>query len=93
VEGEAIMIISRRRNITFRRYGFNGELKRPMFHRFEVKGGVSVLDLLTDNITRCNGLLMRLAGKPTVDESKLPAPPQRSGLTPLPPGYYPKGDR
>jgi hypothetical protein len=28
-----------------------------------------------------------------VDESKLPAPPQRSGLEPLPPGYYPKGDR
>jgi hypothetical protein len=27
-----------------------------------------------------------------VDESNLPAPPQRSGLTPLPPGYYPKGD-
>jgi hypothetical protein len=27
-----------------------------------------------------------------VDESKLPAPPQRSGLEPLPPGYYPKGD-
>jgi hypothetical protein len=28
-----------------------------------------------------------------VDESKLPAPPQRSGLEPLPLGYYPKGDR
>jgi hypothetical protein len=27
-----------------------------------------------------------------VDESNLPAPPQRSGLEPLPPGYYPKGD-
>jgi hypothetical protein len=27
-----------------------------------------------------------------VDESKLPAPPQRSGLEPLPLGYYPKGD-
>jgi hypothetical protein len=32
------------------------------------------------------------ARQPTVDESKLPAPPQRSGLEPLPPGYYPKGD-
>jgi hypothetical protein len=31
-------------------------------------------------------------GFPLVDESKLPAPPQRSGLEPLPPGYYPKGD-
>jgi hypothetical protein len=65
-----------------------------MFHRFDVKDGVGVLDLLTDNITRCNGLLMRLAVKrcAPVDESKLPAPPQRSGLEPLPPGYYPKGD-
>jgi hypothetical protein len=32
------------------------------------------------------------ARQPTVDESNLPAPPQRSGLEPLPPGYYPKGD-
>jgi hypothetical protein len=88
-----LLLSINRRNITFRRYGLNGELKRAMHHRFEVKGGVSMVSLIAENVTRNNELLRRLSElRKPVDESKLPAPPQRSGLEPLPPGYYPKGD-
>ncbi len=48
------------RRVTFRTYGMNGEHRRPMFHRFEVKGGVRVLDLIAENVARNNSLLRAL---------------------------------
>lgn len=50
------------KRVTFRKYGLAGEKRRPMFHRFEVKGGVSVASLMADNILQSNTLLRRLMG-------------------------------
>lgn len=50
----------KRKCITYRRHGKNGELLKPMHHRFEVKGGHSNLEALTENITTNNPLFKRL---------------------------------
>lgn len=52
-----------RKVVTFRRFGQSGELKRPMFHRFEVKGGITRNELLAESIYRNNSLLQRLMGR------------------------------
>lgn len=48
------------KRITFRHYG-NGN-KRPMYHRFEVRGGVSLSMLMAENVTKSNALFRRLQG-------------------------------
>jgi hypothetical protein len=49
-EGETLsQIVSwslKAKRVTFRRHGEHGELLKPMFHRFEVKGGASALAAL-----------------------------------------------
>lgn len=53
----------RDRVVTWRRYGLNGEKRRPMIHRFEVPGGDTRLDIMRENITTDNALLRRLMKK------------------------------
>lgn len=48
----------RAKRITFRYFG-DGK-RRPMVHRFEVRGGVSFMDLMAENVTQNNALLRRL---------------------------------
>lgn len=52
-----------RRNVSFRRFGPNGEYRRPLFHRFEVKGGVSGLNVMIENIYSTSPLLRALYGR------------------------------
>lgn len=52
-----------RRCITWRRYGKNGELRRPMVHRFEVKGGDKLSVLLVANLTANNQFFKRLCSR------------------------------
>lgn len=40
------MMDFRRRNISWRKYGLHGELKRPIHHRFDIKGGDTMFDVL-----------------------------------------------
>lgn len=49
-----------RRCVTFRYYGPNNSRRRPMFHRFEVKGGVTLIEAFADNIVKHNVLYRRL---------------------------------
>lgn len=60
---EAISWSMTAKRVTYRQYGLHGELRRPMIHRFEVPGGVSVTALMAENITRENSLLKRLMRK------------------------------
>lgn len=53
----------KRPRVSYRRYGLNGEYRRPIIHRFDIKGGDTVMDLMTENITRSNSLLRRLQGR------------------------------
>jgi hypothetical protein len=50
----------RQRRVTYRTYGLHGEKRRPMFHRFEVKGGVTPLDVMAENVIRHNALFRAL---------------------------------
>lgn len=50
-----------KRCVTWRRYGLSGELRRPMVHRFEVKGGDKLIALVAENVTRSNALFHRLS--------------------------------
>lgn len=58
--GEAIGWSMHAKRVTYRRYGLNGELRRPMIHRFEVRGGEPVTQLMANSIMQTNGLLKRL---------------------------------
>lgn len=50
--------------VTFRRYGAHGEHERPMVHRFRVRGGTAVANVMAANILlRPTPLLDRLMGK------------------------------
>lgn len=49
-----------RRCVTFRYYGPNNSRRRPMFHRFEVKGGFTRWDLMAENVVKHNALFRRL---------------------------------
>lgn len=51
------------KRVTFRSHGKNGELRKPMVHRFRVKGGISLLELMVQNVTNCNSLFQRLVKK------------------------------
>lgn len=42
--------------VTYRRHGFHGELERPMFHRFPVKGGIPIADAMAREVTQFNAL-------------------------------------
>lgn len=53
----------RRRCVTFRYYGPNKSLRRPMFHRFEVKGGFTMMEAFADNIVKSNALFRALCRK------------------------------
>jgi hypothetical protein len=48
------------KRVTFRVHGQHGELRKPMVHRFEVPGGISVSELMAQNVTKENALLKRL---------------------------------
>lgn len=52
-----------RRCVTFRYYGPNNSRRRPMFHRFEVKGGFTMMEAFADNIAKHNSLFRRLGRK------------------------------
>ena len=49
-----------RPRVSFRRYGLNGEHRRPIFHRFDIKGGATLAQLMVENVTKNNSLLKRL---------------------------------
>lgn len=51
------------KRVTFRTYGVNNEQRRPMMHRFEVKGGVSIASVMADNLTTASTLLKRLKAR------------------------------
>lgn len=46
----------RDRVVSYRRYGLHGEYRRPIIHRFEIKGGDTRLDAMRENITQGNSL-------------------------------------
>lgn len=48
------------KRVSYRRHGNHGELKRPMMHRFEVKGGETLVQALSRNLEYRNTLLQRL---------------------------------
>jgi hypothetical protein len=50
----------RRPHITFRIHGDKGQYRKPMYHRFNVKGGASLVDIMAQNVTRHNALYDRL---------------------------------
>lgn len=37
--------------VTYRRHGQHGELQKPMFHRFPVKGGIPIAEALSREVT------------------------------------------
>lgn len=49
--------------VTYRRHGKDEELRRPLIHRFAVRGAKSVSCLIAENITRSNSLLARLQAR------------------------------
>lgn len=49
-----------RPRVSFRYYGPNNESRRPIFHRFDIKGGATMLDAMRENIVRHNALYRRL---------------------------------
>lgn len=49
------------KRITFRRYGPHGEMRRPMIHRFEVRGGVSYAESAAEFLFLTNPLLRALS--------------------------------
>jgi hypothetical protein len=55
------------KRVTYRVHGQHGELKKPMVHRFEVPGGISMWEhvsrLMAKNIMKMNPLYLRLARK------------------------------
>jgi hypothetical protein len=55
--------LSTRRRVSYRRYGLNGEHRRPIVHRFDIKGGDTMMDLIKASITQSNPLLRRLMAK------------------------------
>ena len=60
---DAMIWSMRAKRVTYRQYGLRGELRRPMIHRFEVPGGVSMTHLIAENVTRENSLLKALMRK------------------------------
>lgn len=52
-----------RPRVSYRRYGLNGEHSRPIIHRFDIKGGDTMMDLFKANFTSSNQLLRRLMAK------------------------------
>lgn len=58
------------KRVTWRRFGANGERRRPIVHRFEVNGGEPASVILTDMITNANPLLARLAERPRILEGR-----------------------
>ena len=57
---EYLSNLMRDKRVTYRRHGVNGELRKPMMHRFPVKGGVSVLDAMADQIYQTSPILKLL---------------------------------
>lgn len=51
------------KRVSWRRYGLNGEKRRPIVHRFEVKGGATMMDAFVENLTRNNLLFEALKKK------------------------------
>lgn len=49
----------RRKCITYRVYN-GGKSRRPMYHRFEVKGGTTPIQAMTENIYKTSPLLQSL---------------------------------
>lgn len=49
--------------ITYRRHGLNGELLKPMRHRFEVKGGESLSQAFARNVASHNPMFEKLSGR------------------------------
>lgn len=48
------------RGISWRVYGHNREFRRPMFHRYPVNTGLSLLDAAVEHVTKGNPLLNAL---------------------------------
>ena len=51
------------KRVSWRAYGMHGERRRPMIHRFPVKGGDTVAEVMKENLTRTCALLETLARK------------------------------
>lgn len=47
--------------VTYRIHGMHGELRKPMFHRFPVRGGISMRDAMIDTISMRNPLFEKLS--------------------------------
>lgn len=52
-----------KKNVSYRRFGIHGDQERPIFHRFEIKGGETLLQAIGRNVTANNTLLQRLMQK------------------------------
>jgi hypothetical protein len=50
-----------RQCITYRVHGQHGELRKPVRHRFAVKGGISTMEAMRDTMSMRNPLLERLS--------------------------------
>lgn len=62
--GEFMGALCNEPRITFRIHGMHGELRKAMFHRFPVKGGISQREYIAQNISRSNSLLEALTSRP-----------------------------
>jgi hypothetical protein len=51
------------KRVTFRYYGDLKQHRRPMIHRFEVKGGMPITSVIAENIMRSSPLLQRLQNR------------------------------
>lgn len=51
----------RRKCISYRRHGEHGELRKPMHHLFEVKGGHSNMEAMLENLSTANAFFKRLS--------------------------------
>lgn len=52
-----------RNNVSYRTYGSQGQYQRAIFHRFDIKGGDSMQNVIANNIEKANPLYRYLMDK------------------------------
>lgn len=52
-----------RTRVSYRRYGLNNELRRPIIHRFNIKDGDTLGMLMAENVSGSNPLLRQLMNR------------------------------
>lgn len=51
------------RRVSFRVYGDRGQYRRPIVHRFPIKGGATIAEAMVENVVSHNSLFNRLIRK------------------------------